>query len=86
MNLALIDRIQPRAVFVESRPLLKRYESEFELTPVATYYDKDRNPILETLRLERGIPFYCFDNLSARRGHKEARRLVHRFTPYDNAS
>ena len=40
-NLAVIDRMRPRAVFAESRPLLNRYEHEFGLIPVATYYDAD---------------------------------------------
>ena len=85
LNLALIDRIQPKAVFAERRPLLERHEREFELIPVATYYEKDRQPILEILRFEHGVPFYCFDNLSARRGHEEIRRLIHRFASSDNA-
>lgn len=77
MNLELINRIRPKAVFAESRPLLDRYELEFGLIPVATYYDTDGYHSLEERRFEDGTPFYCFDNLSARRGHKKARSLVH---------
>ena len=77
MNLALIDRLRPRAVFAESRPLLERYEHEFGLIHVATYYGADDYPSLEERRFKDGTPFYCFDNLSARRGHKEPRSLVH---------
>ncbi|MCY4093567.1 MAG: hypothetical protein OXG05_00420 [Gammaproteobacteria bacterium] len=84
LNLALINRLQPKAVFAESRPLRQRYEREFKLTPVATYYDQHRHPILEILRFKNGIHFYCFDNPSARRGHEEIRGLVHRFVANDN--
>ncbi|MCY4128241.1 MAG: hypothetical protein OXG15_03235 [Gammaproteobacteria bacterium] len=88
MNLALIDRIRPRAVFAESRPLLERYEREFNLTPAATYYDEDWSHVLDIRRLKNGIgiPFYCFDNLSARRGHRDIRTLVRRFVSGESAS
>ena len=77
MNLELINRIRPKAVFAESRPLLKLYEQEFGLIRVATYFGPNRGPSLEEHRFEDDTPFYCFDNLSARRGHKKARSLVH---------
>ena len=76
MNLELIDRIRPRAVFAERRRLLNRYEHEFGLNPVHTHYGRDGNPLLEERRFGDGTPFLCFDNLSARHGHEEARSLV----------
>ena len=72
-NLELIERIRPKAVFAESRPLLNRYVREFGLTPVATHFGPDDAPLVEERRFEVGTPFHCFDNLSARRGHEKAR-------------
>ena len=77
-NLELIHRIRPRAVFAESRPGLKYYEHEFGLSQVKTYCDTDGYHILEQRQFEDGTPFFCFDNLSARRGHSEVRQLVHK--------
>ena len=73
INRALIDRIQPKAVFAESRPTLRFYEGRFGLLPGPTHRNAAGQVLIVERRLESGAPFYCFDHLSARRNHAEVR-------------
>lgn len=72
-NVALIERIRPKAVMAESRPTLALYERDFGLLPVKTHRSEVGDALIEERRFANGVPFYCFDHLSARRGHANVR-------------
>ena len=73
VNLALIERIEPKAVMAESRPTLALYEHRFGLLPAKTHFNEAGKPLIVERRFAGGLPFYCFDHLSARRGHTEVK-------------
>ena len=68
MNKALISRLDPKAIFAESRGRLGHYEKRLGLTTRILHCDNpgDKNVLIEELRFDGRIPFYCFDHLSAR--------------------
>ena len=68
MNKALISRLDPKAIFAESRRRLSHYEKRLGLTTRISHLDNpgDKNVLIEELRFDGRIPFYCFDHLSAR--------------------
>ena len=65
INRELIERIRPRAVLAESRPKLSEYASGLELLPGRTHHDAAGGVLVEERKLNGGIPFYCFDHVSA---------------------
>ena len=76
VNVALIERLRPKAVLAESRPTLRLYEHRFGLLPAKTHWSDGGMPLIEERRFASGVPFYCFDHLSARRGHTEVRQRL----------
>ena len=65
MNLALIQKIRPKAVFAERRNLLELYRDKLGLEFVTTHYSDELAPLIAEYRFKEGYPFYCFDHLSA---------------------
>lgn len=66
INRKLIKRVQPKAVLAESRGKLGIYSARLGLRRIKPHRSADGETLIEELELEGGIPFYCFDHLSAR--------------------
>ena len=68
MNRALITRVDPKAIFAESRGRLRYYERHLGLTSMNLPLDNSGNKetMIEERLFDQRIPFYCFDHLSAR--------------------
>ena len=66
INRCLIQRVQPNAVLAESLRKLHLYKDRLGLQPFKTHQCAEGKVLVEELRLDGGIPFLCFDHLSAR--------------------
>ena len=65
INRKLIERVRPKAVMAESRNKLLLYETRLGLQPGQTHRNVAGDVLVEQRWLNGGIPFYCFDHLSA---------------------
>ena len=67
MNKHLIERVKPIAVLAESHSKLHLYQRRLGLRPVRTHKNDRGVVLVEELRFDGGIPFYCFLHLSSRK-------------------
>ena len=80
MNKALITRVNPKAIFAESRKNLDHYEKRLGLTSRIPHLSKSGNKeaLIEERLFDGRIPFYCFDHLSARISNDKRNQIKER--------
>lgn len=78
INLELLQRAQPRAVFAEGRRLMRHYERRLGLLPGRQHRSANGELLIEERRLESGAPFFCFDHQRARIGWIQRCRIRNR--------
>ncbi len=79
LNLELIERVRPKAIFAEGKAQLSLWKQRVTLTDCRSHLAPDGTTLLEEGRLFEGqTAFYCFDHLSALGNSIKFRPLLRR--------